>query len=234
VDINEEGLREVAEEIGRKGGEAAIYRVDISDRSQVEALAGDVEPQVLVNCAAILLMADFEDTSPEDWERILSVNLMGPINMIRAFLPALKASRGHVVIFSSGAGMAGNPGYGAYSVSKFGLMGLSEVLDAELAGHGIRVTVVCPGYTWTPIYDQAVLKGYNRKKVARAFRLLSPIWFTTPEKLVPKVIAAIKKDQALLAHTFFCKFAYYLKRFSPWLQRKIAVQYYRMEKSWKG
>ena len=162
---------------------------------------------------------------------------MGPINMTRAFLPALKASREHLVNFSSRAGRVGTPGYGAYAVSKFGPVGLPEVRRGELAAHGIEVTVACPGYAWTPIHDPAQRKGYDRAKVAKALRILSPIWFTAPEKLVPKVAAAIKKENPCWSTlSTFCSAssAYDVKSLSPWLRRKAIHQDCRMETGWKG
>jgi NADP-dependent 3-hydroxy acid dehydrogenase YdfG len=142
-----------------KVGGAALSR-DVTSADQVELLRQDVAgviggaPDVIVNSAGSFLLAPFTETSPEDFDRQVDVNLRGPFLVTRAFLPAMLArGSGHVVNVSSIAGRLAFPGNAAYSASKFGLRGMHEVLAAELRGTGVRATLIEPAATDTPLWD---------------------------------------------------------------------------------
>ncbi|MBU1669467.1 MAG: SDR family NAD(P)-dependent oxidoreductase [Actinobacteria bacterium] len=223
VDLDAAGLEEVAGRVAAYGVTAERHVVDVTDRSSLDALASNTSPDVLVNCAGIAIMAEIEKTTAEDWNRIIGVNLMGPINCVAAFLPGMK-SRGdaHIVNVASAAGLSALPTLAAYSTTKFALVGYSEVLDAECAPHGIRVTTVCPGTVDTPILGSGK-KGFDAGRVDRGLDLIKPLIFTSPEKLAKKIVSAVKKDRRIMTHTWLFHFLYYLKRLSPasvyWIQR---------------
>lgn len=222
VDLNEGGLEAVAAEVRRSGGTATTHRVDVSDARRVEELAGEVRPQLLVNCAGTGILADLEDTTDEEFRRIVEVNLFGPVSLVRAFLPALRENGGgHVVNIASGFGLTAFPGFGAYSTSKFGLVGYSEVLSMELAKYGIKVTTVCPGITDTPILEYSEMRGFADERARRFVRRLLPLVGTTPEKLSAVVISAIKRDRYLVTHTWMFRLLLFVKRVSPRLYRDM-------------
>ncbi len=221
VDLDEDGLRRVQAEVESLGRKATIHRLDVTDAGQVQALAEEVHPQILVNCAGIAVLDYAETTSREDWERVLDVNLWGPIHVFRAFLPSLKEAGGHIVNVASGDGVFAIPGSAAYSTSKFGLVGFSEVLGIELARYGIGVTAVCPGLTWTPMVDSVALPGHSRDKVDRLLGRIRPLAFTTPEKLAAATIKAVKRNRPVLVHSWLARAAYYVKRLSPRLYRDL-------------
>ena len=95
---------------------------------------------------------------------MISINLMGPIHVIENFLPPMVAARngGHLVNVSSAAGLIGLPWHAAYSASKFGLRGLSEVLRFDLARYRIGVSVVVPGAVRTPLVNTVEIAGVDR------------------------------------------------------------------------
>lgn len=221
VDLDQAGLERVKGEVESLGRRASTHRLDVTDTAAVSALAEVVHPRVLVNCAGIALIAEAENTTPEQWDRILAVNLRAPINICAAFLPSLKESGGHIVNVASVDGLVAIPGSAAYSTSKFGLVGYSEALGIELLKYRIGVTAVCPGFTWTPMVDTISIGGYSRDKVDRMVRLFRPIMFTTPEKLAAAAIRAVKRNQPLLAHTFMARLVCYIKRLSPRLYRDL-------------
>lgn len=227
VDIDESGLLAAAAEIERAGGKATACRVDVSDPDQVGTLARDVAPQVLVNCAGVGILADLEDTRPEDWDRILGVNLFGSVNLVRVFLPLLKANGGgHIVNIASGFGLFAFPGFGAYSTSKFALVGYSEALSVELAKYGIKVTTVCPGITDTPILQHSEARGFDEAKAKSAVRRLLPLIATTPERLSRVIVEAVKKEKHLVVHTWLFRLLFFVKRLSPGLyMRVISIPY---------
>lgn len=221
VDVDLDGLGQVKGEVEMLGRRASIHKVDVSEPAQVEALAAEVRPQILVNCAGIALLADAENTTREDFERVLNVNLWGPMNTFWAFLPTLKERGGHIINVASGDGLFAVPGSAAYSTSKFGLVGFSEVTGIELARYGIGVTAVCPGLTWTPMAENIKLDGYSRGKVDEVLRYVKPLIFTTPEKLAAAAVRAMKRNKAVLCHTPLARFVYFIKRLSPRLYRDL-------------
>jgi NAD(P)-dependent dehydrogenase (short-subunit alcohol dehydrogenase family) len=95
---------------------------------------------------------------------MVEVNLMGPIHVIEAFVPRMIAAGrgGHLVNVSSAAGLIGMPWHAAYSASKFGLRGVSEVLRFDLRRHGIGVSLVCPGGVATPLTETVEIAGIDK------------------------------------------------------------------------
>lgn len=116
-------------------------------------LLGDA-PDLVVSAAGAFALAPLDRAEPEDFDRMIAVNLRAPFLLVRAFLPAMLRRRsGHFVHVGSVAGRAAFPENGAYAASKFGLRGMHEVLRAELRGTGVRSTLVEPAATDTPLWD---------------------------------------------------------------------------------
>ncbi len=136
------------------------FSCDVSDPPGVDALKRDYleaargPPDILFASAGVFSMDRVENTSPGTLTKALSVNLAGSFLTVRAFLPALvERGSGLIIQVGSVAGRRAFPGNGAYAASKFGLRGLHEVLLAELRGSGVRVTLLEPAATDTPIWD---------------------------------------------------------------------------------
>ncbi|PCE24124.1 hypothetical protein BWP39_31045 [Paraburkholderia acidicola] len=135
-------------------------RVDVTIGQEVEAMVAQVEqafggPDILVTSAGIGLRKDFLDTTFDEWNRVLAVNLTG------AFLCGQAAARrmvkrgyGRIVNISSGAGVRGIPGRAAYAASKAGLISLTQVMAAELGTHGVTVNAITPGPIDTPLTQE--------------------------------------------------------------------------------
>ena len=132
---------------------------DLTDDGQVEALARRVLqteglPGLVVNNAGGFLLCPLEDTTPQDFDAQIALNLRGAFLLARAFLPAMReAVGGSFVSIGSVADHTGFPENAAYAASKYGLRGLHETLAAEYRGTGIRLTLVSPGATDTAIWD---------------------------------------------------------------------------------
>jgi NAD(P)-dependent dehydrogenase (short-subunit alcohol dehydrogenase family) len=125
-------------------------RCDVTDDEAVARLGQRVLQQwgrldALVNNAGVALTGPVEELAPEELRRHLDVNLVAPLALVRACLPALRAGSGVVVQVSSVSGYSASELFAAYSASKFGLEGASEALGAEVSGQGVRVVVVEPG-----------------------------------------------------------------------------------------
>lgn len=126
--------------------------VEVLRRDYIEAAGGP--PDILFASAGVFSMDRVEDTSPGTLAKTLSVNLAGSFLTVRAFLPdLLERGSGLIIQVGSVAGRRAFPGNGAYAASKFGVRGLHEVLLAELRGTGVRVTLLEPAATDTPIWE---------------------------------------------------------------------------------
>ncbi|HWJ09554.1 MAG TPA: SDR family NAD(P)-dependent oxidoreductase [Nocardioides sp.] len=162
ADLDETAAKETVAGIASAGGEALAVTTDVADVAQVQALHDtaldwlDRAPRLVVNNAGIGAGGRVVgEASLADWQRTLGVNLWGVINGCHVFVPALRqAGRGGGVInVASAAGFTAAPRMAAYNVSKAGVVSLSETLAAELAGTGIAVTVLCPTFVKTNIFD---------------------------------------------------------------------------------
>lgn len=146
--------------------------VDISNREQVFSTLANFTlqngtPDYLVNSAGITYPGLFEDLSPEIFDQMMNVNVLGTVNVIKAILPGMiQKKSGHIIILGSGAGFIGTIGYSAYGASKFALRGLADVLRVELKPHGIQVSFVAPGDTQTPQLDY---ENKFKPAITRAF-----------------------------------------------------------------
>lgn len=166
VDVDEGRVEATRRELEGRGGRAAAHVVDCSEPAAVEALAEEVfrrerAVDVLHNNAGIGHAGRVEDTTLEDWQRVIAVNLMGVVHGVHSFVPRMlrQGRRAHVVNTASLAGLVPTAELVPYSTSKAGVVGLSEALDAELAPRGIRVTALCPGIIDTGIVAAATMRG---------------------------------------------------------------------------
>jgi NAD(P)-dependent dehydrogenase (short-subunit alcohol dehydrogenase family) len=224
-DVNEAGLGETAEAARGEGRKVLARTVDVADAAAMGAFAEEVlreagPPRVLMNNAGVGLGASFQDTSLEDWEWILGINVRGVVHGCHAFVPAMVERGGpaHVVNVSSAAGYLPSEILCAYTTTKYAVLGLSEALRMELRRHGIGVTAVCPGIIDTPIVRTSRLRGAAgregmREEMVRAYHRRG----YGPERVAEKVLLAIQRGRTVAPIAPEAWVMYYLKRLAPGL-----------------
>lgn len=233
VDRDAEGAARTAEMSRLIGSpESWAETVDVSDEQAMEKLAEKVATEygvvdVLVNNAGIGLSGSFFDTTPEDWKKVLDVNLWGVIHGCRLFgkQMAERGQGGHIVNTASAAAYQPSKALPAYSTSKAAVLMLSECLRAELAGQGIGVSAICPGFVNTNITSTAHFAGVDageekrrQKKSARLYGLRD----YPPEKVADAILRAVVRNQAVVPVTPEARGAHLMSRFTPRALRAIA------------
>jgi 2-hydroxycyclohexanecarboxyl-CoA dehydrogenase len=192
----------VAEEIAAASGRAIGLAADVTDLAAMQAAIDAVERELgpigaLVNNAGWDTLARFADGPPDLWDRVINVNLKGPLNATYAVLPRmLERGAGRVVSISSDAGRVGSSGEAVYSACKAGVIGFSKALAREVARHGITVNCVCPGPTETALLE-SVMAGEQGQKVLAGMRRAVPLGrLGRPEDIAPAVVYLLSDGAA--------------------------------------
>jgi 2-hydroxycyclohexanecarboxyl-CoA dehydrogenase len=151
--------------------------VDITDYAQVRKAVEAAGPvDILVNNAGWDMFKPFLKTDPEFWQKIISINLVGAMNLLHCVLPGMvERGRGKVVNVASDAGRVGSSGEAPYSACKGGIIALTKTLARELASKNIQLNVVCPGLTETNMLEQFMQGAGNPDKLREAYRRAVPM-----------------------------------------------------------
>jgi 2-hydroxycyclohexanecarboxyl-CoA dehydrogenase len=165
-DRNGDGAKDAAASIEAAGGAAVGVRVDVTDRSNVDAGREEVRtrlgrPTILVNSAGLSPPSPFLEITAEMWSEVLAVNLTGTFHCCQAILPdMLEAGWGRIVNISSSSVHSGSRGLSSYVSAKSGVVGLTKCLALEFSPHGITVNTIPPGFIDTPMLRQTMQSGF--------------------------------------------------------------------------
>jgi NAD(P)-dependent dehydrogenase (short-subunit alcohol dehydrogenase family) len=240
TDRNAEGLAQTVADARALGAQVPAHRaLDISNYDDVASFAADIHANhpsmdIVMNIAGVAAWGTVDRLTHEQWTKMVAINLMGPIHVIESFLPPMVAARrgGQLVNVSSTAGLIGLPWHAAYSASKFGLRGLSEVLRFDLARHRIGVSVVVPGAVRTPLVNTVEIAGVDRDdpQVSRWVARFSG-HAVTPEKAADKILVGVAKNRFLIYTSTDIRALYAFKRFAWWpyslVMRQVNVVFAR-------
>ncbi len=230
-DVDEVGLAAAVERIEKLGRSVLASRVDVSNADEMKAFAEEVHQRVeavdiLMNNAGVAIGGPFLSTSLTDWNWILGINTMGVVHGCHFFIPNMvkRAKGGHVINVSSAAGYSASSVLAAYNATKFSVLGLSEALWEELQPHSIGVTAVCPGLIDTPITRNARLVGEmdkpeKREEMVQGYQRRG----YTPERVAQNILKAVEKNRLVAPISPEAWGLYYLKRWAPWLLRRIGL-----------
>jgi len=226
VDLDQDGLARLQLSLIASGRHqvATTHAANVGDKRRMQELAGEVVAahgavHVLINNAGIGHEAAFPQTSLDDWERIIDVNLWGVIYGCHFFMPHLaKVDRAHIVNVSSVFGIIAMPGQSAYSATKFAVRGLSESLWEELRATSVGLTVVHPAAVATDIMKRA--KGDDPELLQRVSR-----WYErhaiSPERAAAQIIRAIETGTPRLLITREAWLGDLMKRLMPVAGNKL-------------
>jgi NAD(P)-dependent dehydrogenase (short-subunit alcohol dehydrogenase family) len=229
VDVNREGAECTQDLVREAGGSGEVYRCDIRDSAEVEAMArhffddwGGVS--LLVNNAGIAVAGFVGDAPVEEWRRIVDVNIMGTVHGCHAFIPLMKKQgAGHIVNVASSAGITNLPEMAPYNMTKAGVISLSETLCTELACDRIGVTVACPTFFDTNLLDgMSCTNEFQSDFAHSAFRNAK----VTPDDIAAATIKGARRGRLYVFPQFAAKWTWAAKRLSPGLWfRTIALGY---------
>lgn len=181
ADINEEDIKEVAEEIENNGGRAFAQTVDVTDRESVHALVekakstfGQVD--IVVNNAGITADAQLLKMEEDQWDRVIDVNLKGVFNVSQAAAKVMKEQESGVILnASSVVGTFGNFGQTNYAATKWGVNGMTKTWAKELGRFNIRVNAVAPGFVYTPMTEKMPEKVLTMMKEKAVLKDLASV-----------------------------------------------------------
>ena len=163
-------LQSLARRIADQGGQALPIIADVADEAQVREMVGEVHTRwqrldILVNNAGVALIGPVERANPDDWRRMVNINLLGLMYAAHAVLPIMKEQEegGAIVNISSTAGRMARAGFAAYNATKWGVNGFSEALRQEVNRYKIRVTIIEPGFVETELNEHIPDPGTKRE-----------------------------------------------------------------------
>jgi NAD(P)-dependent dehydrogenase (short-subunit alcohol dehydrogenase family) len=226
ADMDEELLKETAASLAGMGGEVKAATLDVRDFEAVKRLVDDTVAErgrldYIFNNAGIAVAGEAHEHPISAWRRVVDTNLYGVINGVAAAYPVMvKQGSGHIVNTASTAGLVPIAGEISYVTSKFGVVGLSGALRMEGAMHGVKVSVICPGFIRTPIYDNAELINMDREAALR----MIPKGYDV-DKAARIILADVARNRAVIVPPRPARAIWWLHRLAPGLVYRIFLHY---------
>jgi 2-hydroxycyclohexanecarboxyl-CoA dehydrogenase len=193
ADVNNEGAEQVAAAVTRAGGDGLPVATDVTSRASVadgvhSVLAQCGRIDVLVNAAGWDRITPFVETTEEFWDKVIAINFRGILATCHVVLPhMIERKRGIVVNVASEAGRSGSSGEAVYSGTKGAVIAFSKALAREVARHGIRVNVVAPGLTDTPLLQALIAEG-NEKLISAIVKATPLQRLAKPDEIADAVL----------------------------------------------
>jgi NAD(P)-dependent dehydrogenase (short-subunit alcohol dehydrogenase family) len=211
---DEDELNRARVDLESRGAEVMTYKCDVTNRSEVMELVASIHERfpgvdVLVNNAGVIQMGPLEVMTHEDFEKALNTHFWGPLNVMMAVLPRMRAKKsGRIVNISSIGGKVSVPHLVPYCASKFALTGLSRGMRTELLKDGVAVTTVCPGLMRTGSPRNAGFKGKHREEYAWfSISDASPLLSVSAERAAREIVSASRNGRAELVISVPAKLA---------------------------
>jgi 2-hydroxycyclohexanecarboxyl-CoA dehydrogenase len=196
VDVDEAGAKST---VSALAGEGRVYAADITDKRAIDDVVAGVVASwggvhVLVNNAGWDRAMPFVETTEDFWDKVLAINLKGPIVCTKAVLgPMIRQEYGKIVSIASDAGRVGSSGEAVYSAAKGGIIAFTKTIAREVARHHINVNCICPGPSDTPLFQREFVA--TNPKLAEGLKRVIP-WgrLGRPEDVAPAVVFLASDD----------------------------------------
>jgi 2-hydroxycyclohexanecarboxyl-CoA dehydrogenase len=201
ADLKFDGAKETVSLLERAGGRGQALGTDITDRNQVQemvkaTLAKFGQLDILVNNAGWDVIEPFTKNTPELWEKVIAINLKGPIYCIRAVLDHMMEKKyGKIVNIGSDAGRVGSSGEAVYSACKGGIIAFTKTMAREMARYQININCVCPGPTETPLLAE-MTKGETGAKIIDAMTKAVPFRRLAQPDDIAGAVAFLASEEA--------------------------------------
>ncbi|HKV17385.1 MAG TPA: SDR family NAD(P)-dependent oxidoreductase [Mycobacterium sp.] len=223
-DIDVDAAEATARAINDGGGQALAVRCDVSNVDDVRALSEAAQswfggyPTLVINNAGVVVGGHpIGETPLDDWSWTFGINLWGVIHGCHVFVPILReAGAGGIINVASASAFGATPNLPAYSVSKAAVLSLSENLDAELSGTGVRVTVLCPSFVKTEIMERGRLTPESAERGRRLMRLTG----ISPERVARRCLNTHDRGGLYCIPQVDAKITWRLSRLAPTLSAR--------------
>jgi NAD(P)-dependent dehydrogenase (short-subunit alcohol dehydrogenase family) len=218
-DLNLDGATEVSSAINRSGGRASAAMLDVTREDDVVKLVDDTVAQYgrldfIFNNAGIGVGGEARDLTVKHWRRIVDINLFGVIHGTNAaYAVMVKQGFGHIVNTGSLAELIGAPTMTPYATTKYAVVGMSTSLRAEAEGLGVKVSVVCPGFIQTGIFEAATFARSN----SQTFLNLIPFRLMDAHSAARKILRGVERNRAIIVFPAYARLFWWLGRISPGL-----------------
>jgi len=222
VDINEAGAAKVENMICSQSGQACSYQLDVARFENFDHLIDQVIERFhridyIFNNAGIVISGEMSDLTYEQWKKVIDVNLMGVIfGTLSAYKAMVRQGFGHIVNISSLAGLIGYPMNCPYATAKFGVVGLSTSLRQEAVKLGVNVSVVCPGYIDTNIFEASEIINADKQKILASLPKLMDA-----NLAARRMLAGVIRNQTYIVFPFYAKLFWWLLRIHPALLKPL-------------
>lgn len=222
--------QQLAQGLGSGATRAHAIELDVRDYPSFERVVADVLQEsgridYLFNNAGIGVAGEIASYTLDDWNDVFDVNLRGVVHGIQAVYPIMiRQHSGHIVNTASMAGLTTTAGQASYTATKHAVVAISRTLRVEAEGHGVKVSVLCPGVIRTPIltggkYGRIDLPGVSSEDILKSWERLRPM---APEKFAERVLRAVLRNEAIIVVPGWWKTFWYLERLSPALSLRLA------------
>jgi NAD(P)-dependent dehydrogenase (short-subunit alcohol dehydrogenase family) len=218
VDINMDEAAKTLEMVEKVGGTGETFKCNVREFDEVQAMAdhfldGWGKIGLLVNNAGVAAAGSVGDMPLEEWRRVIETNFWGVVYGCHTFVPRMKEQgAGHILNIGSIAGIAPIPEMPSYNTAKAGVISLSETLRIELAPYGIGVTVLCPYFLNTNIFNSTTFTDDFQEEVAR--EAMANVHMTV-EEAVRRTVAAVDKNKLYIFPQWSARLSNLAKRISP-------------------
>lgn len=225
LDVDSNGLQQVCKECESHPAMLSLYTVNLASPAEIDAWWNEVQQQHeidwLINCAGMSITSDGLAVTTAQWQQIVQVNLLGPIQLATLIGQQMRQRKqGRIINIASMFAQTPSPSAIGYGTTKHALLGFSRTLSIELASDNIRVHTVCPGFIQTPFFENATYHGVNKEQL-----LPDTSQMTTANTAAKRILHGVRRDQSLIIFPFYVRIIWWLEWFLPgimtafWQQR---------------